>query len=117
MTTEAIKTETNRKPGRRAQRFLTAAGALALLLSFGLQGCKKGAAASSSGTATGGGTNATAGATDKPLVVGFVYVGTKDDYGYNQAHADGAAEVKKIPGVKVIQAESIKETKDCQSTM
>ncbi len=27
----------------------------------------------------------------KPFVVGFIYVGPKDDYGYNQAHAQGAA--------------------------
>ena len=26
--------------------------------------------------------------------VGFIYVGPKDDYGYNQAHAEGAAAVK-----------------------
>jgi simple sugar transport system substrate-binding protein len=25
----------------------------------------------------------------KPLVVGFIYVGPRDDYGYNQAHAEG----------------------------
>ena len=25
-----------------------------------------------------------------PLTVGFIYVGPKDDYGYNQAHAEGA---------------------------
>ena len=28
------------------------------------------------------------------LVVGFIYVGPKDDYGYNQAHAEGAAALK-----------------------
>ena len=27
----------------------------------------------------------------KDLTVGFIYVGPKDDYGYNQAHAEGAA--------------------------
>ncbi len=27
----------------------------------------------------------------KELVIGFIYVGAKDDYGYNQAHAEGAA--------------------------
>ena len=31
------------------------------------------------------------------LTVGFIYVGAKDDYGYNQAHAEGAAAVKKMP--------------------
>ncbi len=52
-----------------------------------------------------------------PLTVGFLYVGTKDDYGYNQAHADGAAAVKAMPGVTVIEAEKIPETKDCQTNM
>lgn len=31
------------------------------------------------------------GEANKPLIVGFIYVGAKDDYGYNQAHAEGAA--------------------------
>ena len=53
----------------------------------------------------------------KPLTVGFLYVGTKDDYGYNQAHAQGAAAVSLLPGVKVIEAEKVAETKDCQQTM
>jgi basic membrane lipoprotein Med (substrate-binding protein (PBP1-ABC) superfamily) len=33
-------------------------------------------------------------------VVGFIYVGPRDDYGYNQAHAQGAAAVAKLPDVK-----------------
>src|SRR5258708_2925509 len=53
----------------------------------------------------------------KPLTVGFLYVGTKDDYGYNQAHAQGAAAVTTMPGVKVLEAEKIAETKDSQQTM
>jgi simple sugar transport system substrate-binding protein len=86
--------------------------ALALLLSLAsLPGCKKSEASSS---ASGGSASASS---DKPLVIGFLYVGTRDDYGYNQAHADGAAEVKKMPGVKVVEAESVKETKDCQVAM
>ena len=32
-------------------------------------------------------------------VIGFIYVGPKDDYGYNQAHALGAASVAKLPVV------------------
>src|SRR5262245_23790035 len=36
------------------------------------------------------------------ITVGFIYVGPKDDYGYNQAHAEGAAAVKKMAGVKVL---------------
>src|SRR6476661_2216803 len=44
------------------------------------------------------------------LTVGFIYVGTKDDYGYNQAHHEGAEVVKKMSGVKVIEQESVLET-------
>jgi basic membrane protein A len=54
---------------------------------------------------------------DAPITVGFLYVGTRDDYGYNQAHAEGAAVLKKMPGVTVIEDEKIAETKDCQQTM
>ena len=53
----------------------------------------------------------------KPITVGFLYVGTKDDYGYNESHAQGADAVKAMPGVKVVEVESVKETKDCQDTM
>src|SRR5882757_6975673 len=34
--------------------------------------------------------------------IGFIYVGSRDDYGYNQAHAQGAAALKKLPGLKII---------------
>jgi len=50
-------------------------------------------------------------------VVGFVYVGSRDDYGYNQAHAAGAAAVKKMRGVKVIEEEKVPETDACEKTM
>jgi len=53
----------------------------------------------------------------KELVVGFIYVGPKDDYGYNQAHAQGAAEVKKMPGVIVKEAENIPESIEVQKVM
>lgn len=51
------------------------------------------------------------------LTVGFIYVGPKDDYGYNQAHAEGAAAVKKMSGVTVIEEENVAETVDVQKTM
>ena len=51
------------------------------------------------------------------LTVGFIYVGPKDDFGYNQAHAEGAAAVKAIPGVTVIEEENVPETVDVQNTM
>ncbi|HET6249525.1 MAG TPA: BMP family ABC transporter substrate-binding protein [Tepidisphaeraceae bacterium] len=68
-------------------------------------GCKKDA----SGTAAGPG--------GKTMTVGFIYVGTKDDYGYNQAMADGAAAVKKLPGVTIVEQEKVPETKACQQAM
>lgn len=52
-----------------------------------------------------------------PLTVGFIYVGPKDDFGYNQAHAEGAAAVKEMAGVTVIEEENVPETVDVQSTM
>ena len=49
--------------------------------------------------------------------VGFIYVGARDDYGYNQAHAEGAAALKGLPGVKVVEEESVPETVAVQKTM
>ncbi len=51
------------------------------------------------------------------LTVGFIYVGPKDDYGYNQAHAEGAAALKSISGVTVVEEENVPETIDVQKTM
>ena len=53
----------------------------------------------------------------KELVVGFIYVGPKDDYGYNQAHAEAAAMLKKVPGVKIDEEERVPETDDVSKTM
>jgi basic membrane protein A and related proteins len=51
------------------------------------------------------------------LVVGFIYVGPHDDFGYNQAHAQGAAAVAKMKGVKVLQEENVPEDVACAKTM
>jgi basic membrane protein A len=51
------------------------------------------------------------------MVVGFIYVGTKDDYGYNQSHAEGAAALTNLEGVKVIEQEKVAETVDVQKVM
>jgi len=53
----------------------------------------------------------------KPLTVGVIYVGPRDDYGYNQAHAQAAAELKKLPGIKVVEEENVPETAAVQKTM
>ena len=60
---------------------------------------------------------AAAQAKPKPLTVGVIYVGARDDYGYNQAHAMAAAEIKKLPGVKVVEEENVPKTTTVQKTM
>ena len=53
----------------------------------------------------------------KDLVIGFIYVGPRDDFGYNQAHAEGAAAVKKMAGVKVLEEENVAETVAVEKSM
>ena len=56
-------------------------------------------------------------AAGKPLVVGFVYVGARDDFGYNQAHAQAARIIRSMPNVKVIEQENVPETSAVQQAM
>lgn len=94
-------------PRRQVIRGLLATAAFAATTK--LAGC-------SSGGETG--TSDTAGdASGKPLTIGFVYVGAKDDYGWNQAHALGAQEIAKLPGVKLVEQASVPETKEVQEVM
>lgn len=51
------------------------------------------------------------------LTVGFIYVGPKDDFGYNQAHAEGAAAVAAMAGVTIVEEENVAETTDVQNSM
>jgi basic membrane protein A and related proteins len=51
------------------------------------------------------------------MTVGFIYVGPKDDYGYNQAHAEAAAQLKKMPGIKIVEEENVPETVAVQKTI
>jgi simple sugar transport system substrate-binding protein len=53
----------------------------------------------------------------KPITVGVIYVGPRDDYGYNQAQAQAAAELKKMPGIKIVEEENVPETAAVQKTM
>ncbi len=52
-----------------------------------------------------------------PITVGFIYVGAKDDFGYNQAQAESVAEIKKLPGIKTVEEENVPETTAVQKTM
>lgn len=58
----------------------------------------------------------TVSAADK-VNMGFIYVGPKDDYGYNQAHAEGCSGVQKLSWVKGVEEASVPETTAVQETM
>lgn len=47
---------------------------------------------------------------DKDIVVGFIYVGPKDDFGYDQAHAEGARVMGDLPGINIVEEASVPET-------
>jgi basic membrane protein A and related proteins len=49
--------------------------------------------------------------------IGFIYVGSKDDYGWNQSHAVAAAALKNIPGITVVEEENVPETDAVSKTM
>jgi basic membrane protein A and related proteins len=67
--------------------------------------------------ALGAATGVRPAAAAKSVTIGFIYVGPKDDYGYNQAHAEGAAAIKTMPGVTIVEEEKVPETDDVEKTM
>src|ERR1700732_4967461 len=50
-------------------------------------------------------------------VVGFIYVGSRADFGWNQSHAVAAAALKQIPGMKVVEEENVPEPAAVAKTM
>lgn len=69
------------------------------------------------GCSAGKQTQATSNQAGKPVVMGFIYVGTKDDYGYNQAHAQGKAGVSKLDWVKSVEEANVPENTSVEETM
>lgn len=51
------------------------------------------------------------------LTVGVVYVGARDDFGWNQAHAVAIKSLKEVPGVKVVEEENVPETDAVSKSM
>jgi simple sugar transport system substrate-binding protein len=50
--------------------------------------------------------------------VGFVYVGPKNDFGYNQSHAEAMAKLRKDkPGIRILEEEKVPETAAVEKTM
>lgn len=66
-------------------------------------------------TASDPGTEA---AGDADVTVGFIYVGPKDDFGYNQAVYDGSQVIKsEFPDLEVLTAENVPEDDTAATTM
>lgn len=84
------------KPTRRTLLKTGAAGLAASALPFGLAG------------------RASA---QENLTIGVVYVGPKDDFGWNQAHAVAMDVLKQLPGVTVVEEENVPETDACAKSM
>ena len=51
------------------------------------------------------------------LTVGVLYVGPRDDFGWNQAHAVAIKALKGVAGVKVVEEENVPETDACAKSM
>jgi simple sugar transport system substrate-binding protein len=51
------------------------------------------------------------------VVLGIVYVGPKDDFGWNQAHAVSVASLKALPGITVVEEENVPETDAVSQSM
>ena len=77
----------------------------------------KGIAATSALATLGGLGIPTAWAAQKKVTMGFIYVGPRDDYGYNQSHYEGKSEVAKLDWVKAFDEENVPETIEVQKTM
>ena len=87
-----------------------------VLTSVSLLGCSKKSDAAPPAPELSASVSAAAPAAAKPFTAGFIYVGSKSDYGYNQAHAEGAKTLSGM-GVKIREEENVPETLDVQKTM
>lgn len=97
---------------RQVIRGLLATGAFGVATQFGTGCTSGGSTASSGGTSSGGGEGS------DQMTIGFIYVGPKDDYGYNQAHAEGAAGMaQKFSWVKLVEEANVPETTAVAETM
>ncbi len=51
------------------------------------------------------------------VTIGIVYVGPRDDFGWNQAHAVAIKALKSLPGVTAVEEENVPETDACSKSM
>ncbi|OCQ94342.1 BMP family ABC transporter substrate-binding protein [Oscillatoriales cyanobacterium USR001] len=95
---------------RQVVRALLSAGAFGISLRL-TTGCTPTTAPEANQSSTGQSPSPIA------VTIGFLYVGAKDDYGWNQAHAQGKEGVSKLAGVKTIEEASVAETTAAEETM
>ncbi|WP_216626110.1 BMP family ABC transporter substrate-binding protein [Paenibacillus plantarum] len=85
--------------------------ASSLIVSVSLAACSS--TSSPASTTVSGGAAGTGG-----KAVGFIFVGAKDDYGYNQAAYIGSQGVEKaFPDLKVLRSENVPETAEAERVM
>lgn len=56
-------------------------------------------------------------AATKKVTMGFIYVGPRDDYGYNQAHFEGKSAIAKQSWIKAVDQENVPENISVQKAM
>src|SRR5258708_2235608 len=106
---------------RRSRAMFLVAAALALAAAACGDDKSSTSSAGASGGDTAGGKCAAAGATGLGTggtAIGFIFVGPKDDFGYNQAAYEGAKAVEKAcTDFKVLTAENVPEDDNATRTM
>lgn len=100
---------------RQVVRGLLATTGFLVTTKFGT-GCTNSATNSHPGQNASGG-NTSGGGETKSITMGFIYVGPKDDFGYNQAHAEGRTGVANLAWVKTVEEANVPETTSVEETM
>jgi simple sugar transport system substrate-binding protein/basic membrane protein A len=96
--------------------------ALSLIAALALIGAACGDDSTATGSSTPVATNAVSSTATGPgtggKAIGFIFVGPKDDFGYNQAAYAGSQEVKKaFPSLEVLTAENVPENDSATQVM
>ncbi len=94
-----------------ARKSLLSTAAVGAAVALALAGCSPAVDTTASTDSSGApGTGGTA--------IGFIMVGPKDDFGYNQAVYEGSQEIAKaFPDLEVLTAENVPESDDAATTM
>jgi basic membrane protein A and related proteins len=100
----------------RLRSSLSTALAVTALTALGVAGCSSPASTTGSASSAASAGSTAPGAGSK--AVGFIFVGPKTDFGYNQAAYEGSQEVaKKFPDLKVLTQENVPEDDNAARVM